>query len=76
MSSSCGTSLDHGVLAVGSGFASGKDYGKVEKSGETSFGENGYIRILRGKGEAGECGLLSGPPSYPIDSGPAGEVVV
>merc|ERR1712137_875360 len=29
----------------------------------------GYIRLKRGKGGAGECGLLSGPPSYPIVSG-------
>merc|ERR1719203_1542267 len=26
---------------------------------------DGYILLLRGKSGAGECGILSGPPSYP-----------
>merc|ERR1712087_753979 len=62
----CGTNLDHGVLAVGYGTDGGKDYWKVKNSWGTSFGEDGYIRLLRGKKGAGECGLLSGPPSYPV----------
>merc|ERR1712083_727821 len=65
----CGAQLDHGVLVVGYGTDSGTDYWKVKNSWGASFGEDGYIRLKRGKGGAGECGLLSGPPSYPVVSG-------
>jgi len=69
LTSKCGSNLDHGVLVVGYGTDSGTDYWKVKNSWGASFGEDGYIRLKRGKGGAGECGLLSGPPSYPVVSG-------
>jgi len=64
----CGTNLDHGVLAVGYGHdsASNLDFYKVKNSWGTSGGEAGYIRMVKGISQKeGQCGILSGPPSYP-----------
>eukprot|EP00929_Paragymnodinium_shiwhaense_P020604 TRINITY_DN1367_c0_g1_i2.p1 TRINITY_DN1367_c0_g1~~TRINITY_DN1367_c0_g1_i2.p1 ORF type:complete len:338 (-),score=91.59 TRINITY_DN1367_c0_g1_i2:296-1309(-) len=65
LSGMCGAKLDHGVLVVGYGTdPDGGDYWKVKNSWGTSYGEEGYVRLKRGKGGSGECGILS-QPSYP-----------
>jgi C1A family cysteine protease len=62
----CGTQLDHGVLAVGYGTESGKDFWKIKNSWGASWGMNGYILLARtdSTSSKGMCGLAS-QPSYP-----------
>ena len=63
---SCGTQLDHGVLAVGFGVSNGQKYWNVKNSWGTSWGQNGYIwlgRQVAGQ-PTGVCGIAQ-EPSYP-----------
>merc|ERR1711879_1055384 len=70
LQSTCGSQLDHGVLLVGYGTEDGNDYWKVKNSWGSSWGDAGYIKLLRGKGGSGECGLLK-QASYPVVSSDA-----
>ncbi|KAL9270319.1 Senescence-specific cysteine protease SAG39-like protein [Drosera capensis] len=62
----CGIDLENAVTVVGYGTSDdGTDYWLVKNSWGTSWGENGYIRMQRGVGNGGLCGIAM-QASYPI----------
>jgi len=53
--------LDHGVLLVGYGTEDGTDYWLVRNSWGPTWGEHGYIRLMRTSYEARRCGVDVNP---------------
>lgn len=62
----CGMNLNHAVNIVGYGEENGVKYWIVRNSWGTSWGENGYMRLLRDAPEPeGTCGIAM-MASYPF----------
>ena len=65
LSGTCGTNINHGLVAVGFGSEQGTDYIIVKNSWGIEWGEEGYIRFDSTIGGKGQCGINQ-MVAYPI----------
>lgn len=65
----CGAKIDHAVVVVGYGTDNGQDYWNAKNSWGDKWGENGYVRLARGKPGGGECGITATPPVLVVVDG-------
>ena len=67
LTSSCGSRLNRGVLAVGDRSDADTNDWKVKNSWKGTWCEHGCVRLYRSNHPCtGECCILSGPPSFPV----------
>ena len=66
ITSGCGTSIDHAVVAVGYGTENGTDYFLVRNSWGASWGDNGFVKIGQSStgSSPGYC-AINEMPYYP-----------
>jgi hypothetical protein len=57
----CGTELNHGVAVVGYGSEDGVPYWLVRNSWGATWGDEGYVKMKRGVGKEGICGIAMMP---------------
>ena len=57
----CGTNLDHAVLLVGYGVENGTEYWLMKNSWNTTWGDQGYMKLAITGNDAGICGIQSDP---------------
>jgi C1A family cysteine protease len=62
----CTRDTNHCITSVGYGTENGKDYWIFKNMFGDSWGDKGYIRIVRDKNQCGVAGDVNWPNSYPI----------
>ena len=53
--------MNHAVLAVGYGVENNQEYWLIKNSWNTSWGDQGYIKLAITSNDAGTCGVQSSP---------------